>query len=127
MLTPFMKGVEQMASKYDENKQTWVKRIEEQKDSGLSVQAWCKREGVNESGFYRNRRRVSEPGEPQAKLIAVPMSKGADRGSPLDDESRTSASETRLSSLEIQTPEGFVIRLSSRAQLEWLPRLLAVL
>jgi hypothetical protein len=124
-----MKGVGQMASKYDENRQAWVKRIEEQKNSGLSVQAWCKREGVNESGFYRNRRRASEPGEPQMtpKLIAVPMSKDADRGRPLDDESRRSASETRLSSLEIQTPEGFVIRLSSRAQLEWLPHLLAAL
>ena len=118
-----------MANKYDERRQAWVKRIEEQKDSGLSVQAWCKREGVNESGFYRNRRRASEPGEPQMKpkLIAVPMSKGADRGRPLDDESRTGASETRSSSLEIQTPEGFVIRLSSRAQLEWLPHLLAAL
>lgn len=118
-----------MESKYDENRQGWVKRIEEQKNSGLSVQAWCKREGVNESGFYRNRRRASKPGEPQMKpkLIAVPISTDADRGKPLADESRIGVSEARLSSLEIQTPEGFVIRLSARAQLEWLPHLLAVL
>ena len=118
-----------MANKYDEQRQAWVKRIEEQKDSGLSVQAWCKREGVNESGFYRNRRRASKLSEPQMKpkLIAVPMSKGAGRVRPLDAESSAGVSETRLAALEIQTPEGFVIRLSSREQLEWLPDLLAVL
>jgi hypothetical protein len=118
-----------MASKYDENRWGWAKRIEEQKDSGLSVQAWCKREGVNGAGFYRNRRRLRESSEPQMKpkLIAVQMGKGADRGKPLDDGARTGASESMLSALEIQTPDGFVIRLSSRGQLEWLPHLLAVL
>lgn len=118
-----------MGNKYEAIRKTWVERIEEQKNSGLSVAAWCKREGVKESGFYRNRRRASESWQTQVKpqLIAVPMSKSTARGEPLDGERLIVTAEARPSALEIQTPAGFVIRLSARAQLDWLPDLLAVL
>ena len=118
-----------MANGYDERRQVWAKRFEDQKNSGLSVQAWCKGEGVNESGFYRNHRRMLEASGSQFKpnLIAVPMNQGVDREMRLDDENCTGTSEARHAPLEIQTPAGFVIRLSSRTQLDWLPHLLAVL
>jgi hypothetical protein len=118
-----------MANRYDERRQVWAKRFEGQKNSGLSVLAWCKAEGVNQSGFYRSRRRMLEasgsPSEPN--LIAVPMTQGVDREKRLDDENCTDASKARHAPLEIQTPAGFVLRLSSRTHLDWLPRLLAVL
>lgn len=118
-----------MGNKYEAIRKTWVERIEEQKNSGLSVAAWCAREGVKESGFYRNRRRASDSGPAQVKpqLIAVPMSKSTVRGEPLDGERLIVTAEARPSALEIQTPTGFMIRLSARAQLDWLPDLLAVL
>ncbi|WP_089158960.1 IS66 family insertion sequence element accessory protein TnpA [Caballeronia sordidicola] len=118
-----------MANRYDERRQVWAKRFEDQKNSGLSVLAWCKAEGVNQSGFYRSRRRMLEVSGSQAKanLIAVPMNPGVDREMRLDDENCTDASEARHAPLEIQTPTGFVVRLGSRTHLDWLPRLLAVL
>jgi hypothetical protein len=118
-----------MTNGYDERRQVWAKRFEDQKNSGLSVLAWCKAEGVNQSGFYRSRRRMLEANGSQSKanLIAVPMNPGVDREMRLDDENCTDASEARHAPLEIQTPAGFVIRLSARAQLDWLPHLLAVL
>lgn len=118
-----------MANGYDERRQVWAKRFEDQKNSGLSVLAWCKAEGVNQSGFYRSRRRMLEVSGSQAEptLIAVPMNPSVDREMRLDDETFTDTSGARHAPLQIETPAGFVIRLSSRAQLDWLPHLLAVL
>ena len=38
----------------------WQLAIEEQKSSGLSVRAFCLREGLSEASFYSWRRRLSE-------------------------------------------------------------------
>jgi hypothetical protein len=79
--------------------------------------------------FFGHRRRLLEASGSQVKptLIAVPMNQGTDRETGLFDENCTDTSEVRHAPLEIQLPASFVIRLSSRTHLEWLPNLLAVL
>jgi transposase-like protein len=38
----------------------WELAIDQQKSSGLSVRAFCRREGLNEASFYSWRRRLNE-------------------------------------------------------------------
>jgi hypothetical protein len=131
-----------------ERRQLWEQRIEAQEASGLKVPAWCRQEGLDESTFYHHRKRLQASKTPV--LIELPMSAkpGEIRGpgKPAKDDAARSATRARDQAgqakicapiatadapcdrpLEVQTPDGFVIRLSARAQLEWLPHLLAVL
>jgi hypothetical protein len=85
----------------------WRNRLEVQRGSGLSIAAWCKQEGVSAWSFYAWRKRLAEPA-PCAPLIAVPLSAMAP--APM---------------LEMQTPGGYVLRLSSAEQVGWLPAILA--
>ena len=90
--------------------QIWSARLVAQKESGLSVVLWCRSEGVTESTFYYWRKRLSVLSSPVTQLIALPFSNRQD--APM---------------LELQTPHGYVIRLSSQAQVGWLDDLLAAL
>ncbi len=82
-------------------------RLWAQQASGLNIAAWCKQEGVSAWSFYAWRKRLALP-EPGARLIALPLS-GMAPG-PM---------------LEMQTPSGYVLRLSSAEQVSWLPAILA--
>jgi len=91
----------------------WRERVQAQQASGLSVAAWCKQEGVSAWSVYGWRKRLSlspAPSSAAVKLISVPMV-GLGSG-PM---------------LEMQTPGGYVLRLSSAEQVNWLPAILAVL
>lgn len=85
----------------------WRERLQAQQASGLSVAAWCKQAGVSAWSVYAWRKRLS-PAPAAPKLISVPV----DRITPGP-------------MLEMQTPSGYVLRLSSADQVSWLPAILA--
>lgn len=90
-----------------ERSAVWRERLRTQQASGLTIATWCKQEGVSAWSFYAWRKRLAEP-VPGAPLIAVPLS-GMTPG-PM---------------LEMRTPSGYVLRLSSAEQVGWLPAILA--
>jgi hypothetical protein len=90
--------------------QVWTGRFEAQRASGVSIRAWCEREGVSEATFFYWRKRLSAPAQSTTQLIALPLPNGS--------------GEPRL---EIQTPDGYVIRIGSAAHCQWLPALLMAL
>lgn len=85
----------------------WRERLYAQQSSGLSVAAWCKQAGVSAWSVYAWRKRL-DPKPAAPKLISVPMAVMAP--GPV---------------LEMQTPSGYVLRLSSAEQVSWLPAILA--
>lgn len=93
--------------KAQERSAVWRLRLQAQQASGLSIAAWCKQEGVTAWSFYAWRKRLAEP-ESCAPLIAVPLLGMA--SAPM---------------LELQTPGGYVLRLSNAEQVSWLPAILA--
>jgi hypothetical protein len=87
-----------------ENKeQLWRSRVESQQSSGLSIKLWCEREKISRSKFYGWRKRVLSEGENVPNLIKVSM-----------------AGQENERGLEILTPLGYVIRLSSVTQVSHL-------
>jgi hypothetical protein len=93
--------------KVRERSAVWRDRLRRQQASGAPIAAWCKQEGVSAWSFYAWRKRLAEP-VPGAPLIAVPLS-----------------AMTPGPMLEMQTPSGYVLRLSSAEQISWLPAILA--
>lgn len=92
-----------------ERRAMWERRLEAQACSGIGVRAWCQHEGIGEANFYYWRHRLVNAIAP-TQLIALPM------------ESASSAT-----AIEIATPSGYVVRLYSAAQCDFLPALLAAL
>jgi hypothetical protein len=86
----------------------WRERLEAQQASGLSVAAWCKQAGVSPWSVYAWRKRLSSSPPATAKLIRMPVAGMAPPPMP-----------------ELQTPGGYVLRLSSAEQVSWLPAILA--
>jgi hypothetical protein len=92
----------------------WSARFQAQLESGLTVQVWCKQNGISKTTFYVWQKRLHQaPATASPKLIALPL--------PL---STITKSE---SALELVTPHGYVIRLSSQAHVAWLKDVLAEL
>lgn len=60
----------------EERRAVWRERLAEQAASGLSVWAWCAREGVSYAGLLRWRRRLDE-GLVQAPLSWIRLDEGA--------------------------------------------------
>lgn len=85
----------------------WRERLQVQQASGLSVAAWCRQAGLSTWSVYAWRKRLARaPAAPT--LISVPLARmGA---GPM---------------LEVQTPGGYLLRLSSAEQVGWLPAILA--
>jgi hypothetical protein len=94
----------------ESKQQVWSARVREQAGSGLGIRAWCVREGVTESTFHYWRKRVSAPAHQPTALIALPK-----------------LGRQEASALEMMTPLGYVIRISSVEQLGWVKSLLEVL
>jgi hypothetical protein len=84
----------------------WRERLRAQQASVLSVAAWCRQAGVLAWSVYAWRKRLPPPAA--AKLISVPV-----------------VGMTPGPMLEMQTPSGYVLRLSSAEQVGWLPAILA--
>lgn len=94
----------------ESNQQLWTERLQEQTASGLSIRAWCVREGLTESTFHYWRKRLSLTSRPATTLIALPNV--GPQAAPV---------------CEVVTPMGYVIRIASQEQLGWVRSLLEVL
>lgn len=113
-------------SKRSEKEDFWRLIIADQQASGLTARAFCKRDGISESLFYSWRSKIaardsSPPREvattPQLIPVAV-SSSGAHSPSLVHD--------TELEQVEIQTPGGFMLRVSDSIASSNLGRLLSV-
>ena len=88
----------------------WSARLQEQANSGITIRSWCAQHGVTEATFHYWRKRLSAPVSPVTELIAVAL---PERQMP--------------PMLELETPQGYVIRFTSHAQIGWLTGVLAAL
>ena len=91
-------------------RQTWEVRLREQATSGLGIKTWCEREGLAASSFHYWRKQLASAPAVPTQLIALPMVGG--QGD---------------CALELRTPQGYLIRLSSREQVGWLGGVLEAL
>ena len=94
----------------ESNQQLWSGRLQEQTESGLSIRAWCVREGLIESTFHYWRKRLSSASRLVTTLIAMPNV--GPQATPV---------------CEVVTPLGYVIRIASQEQLGWVKSLLEVM
>ena len=98
----------------------WHLAVEEQQRSGLSVRAFCEREGLSAASLYAWRRqfrgRDQEQAAASADLIAVEVVESVD-ASPV--------SEPRSPSLELAMPGGFTLRFPATIETQRLSALLA--
>jgi hypothetical protein len=92
----------------------WLQRLDRYRKSGLTVPAFCKREGISTASFYTWRRRLyadsTLPAAETSRLVPVRLV--------------TSAADTPV---ELLLPSGVVLRLTSDANLVWLRQLLGLL
>jgi hypothetical protein len=95
----------------DDSKRTlWSARLREHADSGMTIRSWCAQQGVTEATFHYWRKRLSASPSPMTELIAVAL-----------------PGRHAASMLELETPQGYVIRLTSESQIGWLAGVLAAL
>jgi hypothetical protein len=95
----------------DETKQAlWSARLRAHAESGQPIRSWCALNGVTEASFHYWRKRLMPATSPTTQLIALPFS--GSHGEPM---------------LELETPHGYVIRLRSQAQVDWLGAVLTAL
>lgn len=88
----------------EESKQSlWSARLQDHAASGQPIRAWCAVNGVTEATFHYWRKRLAPAAAPSTKFIALPVPGG-----------------DREQVMEVETPTGYVIRLRSQGQLEWL-------
>ena len=93
--------------KAQERGAVWRERLLKQRASGLTMACWCRQEGISAWNFYAWRKRLAEP-RPATALIAVAL-----------------PDLVHEPALELQTPGGYVLRLSHAEHLNWLPAILA--
>jgi hypothetical protein len=91
-------------------RQAWEIRLREQAASGLGIKTWCAQEGLAASSFHYWRKQLAPPSSSATKLIALPL-----LGGQVDP------------ALELRTPQGYLIRLSSLEQVGWLGGVLEAL
>lgn len=87
----------------------WPTRLQAQAESGRTIRAWCADNGVTEATFHYWRKRLAGTAARAPQFIALPT---ACQSVPV---------------LEVETPNGFLVRLGSPAHVEWLGAVLAVL
>src|SRR5262249_3652893 len=99
---------------------TWRLRLRRQAASGLSISAFCSREGVSSPPFYAWRRRLPPPptaGRPDRPLFG-----------PLQFDSAPRPEETAPDhGFEIELPHHVRLRCAAAPEPEWLGRLVAAL
>ena len=100
-----MKKKESGKSPMRGNSESWRKLIAAQSGSGLSVKAYCAREGVSESAYYR-----------WQKLLKAESGQGF---SPIE------LSEAPLCGLVVELPGGAALRFSSLPPASYLGNVLA--
>ena len=99
---------------------TWRQRHHRQKCSGLSVTAFCSREGISPAAFYAWKHRLaatSLPALPEPPLFV-----------PLDLDSSPRPTDAVLGcGVEIELPHQVRVRLDTVPEPEWLCRIVAAL
>jgi hypothetical protein len=94
--------------------QLWQQRLQRFRDSGLSVIAFCDREGVSTAAFYAWRRRLrldlAPPAPDTTRLVPVRL-----------------VTPPASAPVELLLPSGLVLRLSPDCDLAWLRQLLPLL
>ena len=99
---------------------TWRQRHQRQKSSGLSVAAFCSREGISPAAFYAWKHRLaarSLPAHPEPPLFV-----------PLDLDSSPRQTDAVLSrGVEIELPHQVRVHLDTVPEPEWLCRIVAAL
>jgi hypothetical protein len=95
-------------------RQRWQQRLQRIQRSGLTVTAFCAREGVSTASFYTWRRRLQREPDPPVtdKPRIVPVRLVAPATAPL---------------VELLLPSGCVLRLPPECDLAWLRQLLPML
>jgi hypothetical protein len=92
----------------------WQQRLQRFRNSGLTVTAFCDREGISAASFYVWRRRLqAEPNSPAAdapRLVPVRV-----------------VLPPASAPVELVLPAGLVLRLPPDTDLDWLRRLLPLL
>ena len=96
----------------------WRLRLRRKSASGLSVAAFCSREGVTVALFYYWKRRLAAAPPPRQPALFVPV-----RVPDGTHESRTPL----VCGVEVELPQQVRLRLESPPEPEWLGRLVAVL
>src|SRR5690349_3074164 len=95
-------------------RQRWQQRLERFRRSGLTVPAFCDREGISAASFYAWRRRLRDDPNPPAtespRVVPVRLAPPP-AGAPV----------------EVLLPSGTVLRLSSDCDLAWLRQVLPLL
>jgi transposase len=95
-------------------RQRWQQRLERFRRSGLTVPAFCNREGISAASFYTWRRRLRhDPAPPAAenpRIVPVHL-----------------VSPSANASVEVLLPSGLVLRLSPDCDLAWLRQVLPLL
>jgi transposase-like protein len=114
-------------SKRSEKEDFWRMIIADQQASGLSARAFCKRDGISESMFYNWRSKLaardsSPPADTTPQLIPVAVS--SKTRSPIL--ANGNEPENTSQQIEIQTPGGFMLRVSDAIGSSSLGRLLSV-
>jgi hypothetical protein len=99
---------------------TWRQRLRRQTDSGLSISAFCAREGVSSASFHAWKRRLtagSLPPRPRPPLF-VPLHL---------DPSQGQADPIPGRGVEIELPHRVRLRFDALPDPQWLGRVVAVL
>jgi Tol biopolymer transport system component len=99
---------------------TWRQRLERQSTSGLSISAFCTREGVSSTSFHAWKRRLTAPslrGRPQPPVfVPLHLVPEAPEGSPVPSRP-----------VELDLPHQVRLRFANPPEPEWLGRLVAAL
>jgi hypothetical protein len=94
-----------------EKESFWRLALEEHRRSGLTIRAFCSREGISEPSFYGWRRVISKRNEKQVSkhirqrqsLIPVDIVAASDN-------TRSPSDKIPVPRLEVVTPSGFTVR-----------------
>jgi hypothetical protein len=96
---------------------TWRQRHRRQKSSGLSVAAFCSREGISPAAFYAWKHRLAAPALPEPPLF-VPLNLGS---------SPRQTDVVLGRGVEIELPHQVRVHLDTAPEPEWLCRIVATL
>ena len=99
----------------------WRQRLQRQSTSGLSISAFCAREGVSCSSFQSWKRRLaarSLPARPPSAPLFVPLQL---------DPHPLEAAQLTFQGVELELPHHVRLRFDSPPEPEWLGRVVAAL
>ena len=113
--------------KSNEKEEFWRLVIEEHGASGLSVRAFCEREGVSEPSFYAWRKRLrdrddarkaatTEQGQSLVRVDIVDPEQQHPSKAKWPDENLGQSYGGQVATLEVLTPCGFTVRVSETVQ-----------